>query len=63
MLFIDRDGAIVGIAENTEPHSLAVISSGDSVLAVLELNAGTAARLGIKPGDLVIHPVFKNVSQ
>ena len=28
------------------------------VLAVLELNAGKARRLGLKPGDRVRHPLF-----
>jgi len=28
------------------------------VRAVLEVNAGTARRLGIAPGDLVSHPMF-----
>ena len=31
MLFIDENGGVVGVAENTEPHSLAVISSEESV--------------------------------
>ncbi|MFL5199832.1 MAG: DUF192 domain-containing protein, partial [Microvirga sp.] len=29
------------------------------VLAVLEVVAGTAARLGIRPGDRIEHPLFK----
>jgi uncharacterized membrane protein (UPF0127 family) len=28
------------------------------VRAVLEVNGGTVARLGIKEGDLVHHPIF-----
>jgi uncharacterized membrane protein (UPF0127 family) len=28
------------------------------VRATIELNGGTAARLGIKPGDKVVHPIF-----
>ena len=42
-----------------EPLSTRTIPSGEPVLAVLELNAGTAARLGIKAGDRVEHPLFK----
>mgnify|MGYP002817248391 FL=1 len=53
MLFIARDGKIVKIAERTVPLSQATISSGGEVVAVLELNAGTASRLGIGPGDRV----------
>jgi uncharacterized membrane protein (UPF0127 family) len=29
------------------------------VRAVLELNGGTAARLGLKPGDRLVHPMFR----
>ena len=59
MLFIARDGRIVRIAERTVPFSRTMISSGGPVLGVLELNGGTAARLKIKPGDRVIHPIFE----
>jgi uncharacterized membrane protein (UPF0127 family) len=59
MLFIRADGTIARIAPNTEPLSTRTIPSGEPVLSVLELNAGTAARLGIKPGDRVEHPMFK----
>ncbi|MBF9197606.1 DUF192 domain-containing protein [Microvirga terrestris] len=59
MLFIRPDGTVARIAANTEPLSTRTIPSGEPVLAVLELNAGTAAKLGIKPGDRVEHPLFK----
>jgi uncharacterized membrane protein (UPF0127 family) len=59
MLFIRPDGSVARIAANTEPLSTRTIPSGEPVLAVLELNAGTAARLGIKPGDRVEHTLFK----
>ena len=59
MLFIRPDGTIARIAANTEPLSLQTIGSGEPVLGVLEVAAGTAARLGIKPGDRIEHPVFK----
>ena len=45
--------------QNTEPLSTRTIPSGEPVLAVLEVIGGTAARLGIKPGDRVEHPLFK----
>ena len=60
MLFIDDAGRVVNVAENTEPLSLATISSAAPVRAVLEVNAGTARRLGIQPGDQVLHAVFGN---
>ena len=58
MLFIDADGQIHRIVENTQPLSDAVIGSGGSVRAVLELRGGVSAELGIQPGDRVIHPMF-----
>lgn len=58
MLFIRRDGSVARIAQDTEPLSTRVIPSGEPVLAVLEVPAGTARRLGIKPGDHVQHPLF-----
>lgn len=59
MLFIDETGKIVRIEERTVPHSERAIVSGGPVSAVLELNAGTASRLMIKPGDRVRHPAFE----
>jgi uncharacterized membrane protein (UPF0127 family) len=58
MLFIARDGRIVNIAERTVPFSEAIVPSDGVVRAVLELNGGTAARLKVRPGDRVIHPIF-----
>jgi uncharacterized membrane protein (UPF0127 family) len=59
MIFIRGDGRIARIAENTVPLSEALVSSGGSVRAVLEVIAGTAKRLGIAPGDRVAHPIFR----
>ena len=58
MLFIRGNGVIDSIAEDTTPGSLRSIRSDGPVCCVLELNAGTAARLGIEPGQTVFHPVF-----
>jgi uncharacterized membrane protein (UPF0127 family) len=58
MIFIQRDGRIVRIAENTQPLSDRIISSGAPVRAVLEVVGGTARKLGIAPGDRVAHPIF-----
>jgi uncharacterized membrane protein (UPF0127 family) len=60
MLFIKPDGTIARIAANAEPLSTRTISSGEPVLSVLELNAGSAALHGIRPGDRVEHPLFKH---
>ncbi|RXT56705.1 hypothetical protein B6S44_04865 [Bosea sp. Tri-44] len=59
MLFIRADGTVARIAERAEPLSTRTIPSGEPVLSVLEVNAGIAEKLGIKPGDKVEHPLFK----
>src|SRR6478735_3833962 len=51
MVLIDRTGRVVNVAENTEPLSERIIPSGAPAFAVLELNAGTARRIGLKVGD------------
>ena len=58
MIFIRADGRILRIAENTEPHSTKIISSGGLARGVLEVIAGTAQKYGIRPGDRVAHPLF-----
>lgn len=58
MLFIDRTGTVVHIAKGTIPYSETPIPSTRPVRAVLELNAGTADRLGITSGAKVRHPIF-----
>lgn len=59
MIFVGGDGRVLRIAENTEPQSLKIISSGGPARAVLEVVAGTAKKYGIAPGDQVVHPLFK----
>ena len=60
MVFINADGTIRSIAENTVPESLAVIDSHGPVLATLELAGGTTATLGIRVGDKISHRIFGN---
>jgi uncharacterized protein len=60
MLFIAADGRIADIHERAVPLSQDIIPSKVPVRAVLELNGGTVARLGIKIGDEVHHPIFGN---
>jgi uncharacterized membrane protein (UPF0127 family) len=60
MIFINADGTVRAIAENTVPESLAVISSRGPVRATLEVAAGTAARLNIRVGDKVQQRIFGN---
>lgn len=51
MLFIDGEGRIVRVVDETTPMSDDSILSGGPVKAVLELVAGSAARLDIQVGD------------
>jgi uncharacterized protein len=60
MVFINADGTIRAIAENTVPESLANIPSHGPVLATLELAGGTTAKLNIVVGDKVLQRVFGN---
>ena len=62
MLFVDQHGRIINIHERAVPGSLEPIAAAAPARAVIELNGGTAARLGIKPGDRVIFPIFGDAS-
>lgn len=53
MVFIGADGRISSVAENTTPHSLAIVSSKVPVGAILELKGGEAARRALHAGDKV----------
>lgn len=59
MVFIRGDGVVHRIEAHTRPLSLDVIASKGSVTACLELAGGSAARLGLKPGDRVEHRFFR----
>ncbi len=58
MLFINADGTVRRVAEDTVPGSLAIIESRGPVRATLELAAGTAKRLDIHVGDKVQNRIF-----
>ena len=60
MVFISRAGVVTHIVAKAEPLSERVIPSGGPCAAVLELNGGTAAAMGLKVGDKVRHPFFKS---
>jgi uncharacterized protein len=58
ILFIAADGRIVAIAANTKPLDESPVGPGSPVRAVLEIGAGRAEVLGIRPGDKVTHRIF-----
>ena len=49
--FIDRNGYIVKIVENTTPHSEDPIVAPKPVLAIVELPAGSAKKWNLQKGD------------
>ncbi len=58
LIFIGPDGVVVRVAANATPYSEAEIPSGGVVRAVLEINGGLAAQLGISEGSEVRHPAL-----
>ena len=58
MLFADAQGRISRIHAEAIPLDETVIDGGADVKAVLEINGGLAARLGIAEGDILQHPSF-----
>lgn len=53
LLFIGPDHRVLNIAADAVPYDETPLPSTGPVIAVLELNAGRAAALGIAPGDRV----------
>ena len=53
LLFVGPDHRVLNIAANAVPYDETPLPSAGPVIAVLELNAGRAAELGIAPGDKV----------
>jgi hypothetical protein len=50
ILFLDKDGKIVSI-HTMKPYDLNTTQSAGPAKYAIELNAGVASRLGLKPGD------------
>jgi hypothetical protein len=58
MIFISRLGVVTGDVADAEPLSERMIPSGGPCYAVLEVNAGVAASIDLRPGDKIIHSIF-----
>lgn len=58
MVFVAANGRVLNVVSHTKPQSLDTIDSAGPALGVVELNAGTAERLGIRAGSQVIHAAF-----
>jgi uncharacterized protein len=58
IIFIGVDGRILNIADHTTPQSDAPVQATGLTRGVLEIRAGRAEELGIRPGDRVRHRIF-----
>ena len=59
ILFVRSNGKILKIEHSHQPYTLRSASSEAVVAAVVELKGGRAKELGIRPGDVIDHPFFK----
>ncbi len=53
LVFIGPDRKVLNVAANAVPYDPTPLSAIGLTGSVLELNAGRAAQIGIKPGDMV----------
>jgi hypothetical protein len=60
IIYIRRDGIVRSIARNARPLDETPLPAGGSTLGVLELAGGRAAEIGLRPGDRVDFPIFRN---
>lgn len=58
MIFLNDEGIIVSIVENTSPFSTDIISSEVPAIFALEINAGEVSEKRIEKGQYVIHPAI-----
>ncbi|MGE3830961.1 MAG: DUF192 domain-containing protein [Parvibaculaceae bacterium] len=59
MIFADETGKVLYVAANTVPFSEDIISAPVPVRSVLEVKAGTAGRIGVRPGDRIEATIFR----
>jgi hypothetical protein len=53
LIFLTTDKRVLSITAAAKPNSRMIIGSKGIAASVIELNAGEAARIGLKPGDRV----------
>jgi uncharacterized membrane protein (UPF0127 family) len=58
IVFIRPDGRVLSIARNARPLDENTLPAGGTIRGVLEIAGGRAARIGLKPGDRVVHGIF-----
>lgn len=59
MIFVGAGGVVHRIERGTEPLSLRSVPSRGPVVAVLEFVAGTADRIDLQIGDMIVHPLLQ----
>ena len=60
ILFIDSSGRIVDIIQHAEAGAETPLVAASPFLAALEFNSGTVARMAIRQGDHVYHPLIRS---
>ncbi len=58
IIYIAPSGRIVSIQKNAKVLDRTPLPSHGDASGVLEINAGLSDKLGLKAGDLVVHPFF-----
>jgi uncharacterized membrane protein (UPF0127 family) len=58
MIFADQAGRVTHVHENAVPMDPTPIDGGPGVAFVLEINAGLAGPMGIRPGAALRHPTI-----
>jgi uncharacterized membrane protein (UPF0127 family) len=56
MIFLDETGTVTRVHANAVPLDETTIDGGPGVVAVLEINGGLAAAIGITEGSQLRHP-------
>jgi hypothetical protein len=59
LIFIDEAGRVLNVAPDARPLSLEPIRSEGDAIAVLEVRAGTARTIGLRPGDRLTLPTLR----
>lgn len=62
IIFADAKGQVVSVAANAIPHDETPLHSLGDAQFVLEINAGLAAQLGIRPGVEMRHPRIEDAA-
>lgn len=58
MIFMDKTGRVMRIAQNARPFDETRIDGGEDIQLILEINGGMAQGLGISVGSELRHPLI-----